>query len=87
MKLSNRSSQLYVGSFAVRDSHFHHILNIVFPKDTATATVVVDMVALDVSPIAVGAAVVVTSLIFGIKVEEISPISTLVSATGSILKL
>lgn len=45
------------------------------------------MVALDVSPIAVGASVVVTSLIFGIKVEEFSPVSTLVSATGSILKL
>lgn len=51
------------------------------------SSITVDMVALDVSPIAVGASVVVTSLIFGIKVEEFSPVSTLVSATGSILKL
>lgn len=53
----------------------------------SSATVTVDLVALDTAPIAVGGSVVLTALIFGIKVEEVSPLSTLVTATGSIIKI
>ena len=59
------------------------------PKATGqnAVQVVVDLVALDVSPIAVGGIVVVNSLLFGIKLEGISPLSTLVTATGTIVKI
>lgn len=51
------------------------------------ATVTVDLIALDTSPIAVGGFVVLNALVFGVKVEEVSPLSTLVTATGSIVKI
>jgi len=51
------------------------------------ASVTVDLIALDTSPIAVGGSVVLNALVFGVKVEEVSPISTLVTATGSIVKI
>ena len=35
----------------------------------------------------VGGSVVLNALVFGVKVEEVSPISTLVTATGSIVKI
>ena len=53
----------------------------------AISTVVVDLVALDTSAIAVGSLVVVQALVFGVKIEDISPLSTLVTATGSIVKI
>ena len=51
------------------------------------ASVTVDLIALDTSPIAVGGSVVLNALVFGVKVEEVSPLSTLVTATGSIVKI
>ena len=51
------------------------------------ASVTVDLIALDTSPITVGGSVVLNALVFGVKVEEVSPLSTLVTATGSIVKI
>ena len=71
--------------------------HLIFASDASTSKnsavsqnhvqVVVDLVALDVNPIAVGGVVVVNSLLFGIKLEGISPLSTLVTATGTIVKI
>lgn len=46
-----------------------------------------NLVALEVSSIKLGAHITIINSIFGIKLEEISPISTIVSATGAVLKL
>ena len=51
------------------------------------STVVVDLVALDTSAIAIGSVVVVQSLVFGVVIEDVSPLSTLVTATGTIVKI
>ena len=53
----------------------------------ARSSVVVDLVALDTSAIAVGSLVVVQSLVFGVVIEDVSPLSSLVTATGSIVKI
>lgn len=47
----------------------------------------IDLITLDALPIEVGATVTVSTIVFGIKLETISPLATLVSSTGSILKL
>lgn len=54
---------------------------------SARSSVVVDLVALDTSAIAVGSLVVVQSLVFGVVIEDVSPLSSLVTATGSIVKI
>ena len=47
----------------------------------------IDTVALDTANIAVGSAVTSTAIVFGIKLEDISPLSCLITATGTIVKL
>ena len=55
-------------------------------QQTST-TILIDTVALDTTAITVSAEVVATANVFGIKLEDISPISCLVTATGTIVKL
>jgi hypothetical protein len=49
--------------------------------------ILIDTVALDAGNVVVSAPVIATSLVFGIRLENVSPISCLVTATGSIVKL
>ena len=50
-------------------------------------TTLIDTVALDTANIAVGCSVISTAIVFGIKLEDISPLSCLITATGTIVKL
>jgi len=56
-------------------------------KSNSNQVVIVDLISLDNTAISVGSAVVITSLVFGIRLESVSPVATLISATGTILKL
>ena len=55
--------------------------------NSAGISVSIDTVALDSDAVSVGNLVVATAIVFGVKLEGISPLSCLVTSTGSIVKL